>query len=195
MQTHSLVPHPAFEPGTVEKVTVRWGPIGNRQVMLRFRVDGCDQMVVPQPNGNGRCDELWKTTCFELFLARSGGQYREFNFSPSGQWAAYGFSGYRTRRSDFDPAVRPMITVSNGRKIFTLAVMLDKAEFTGVERVSLCAVIEERRKRLSYWAARHLDLKPDFHNPACFVLPVAPARRHEIRDRPPASRARTAQDA
>lgn len=195
MQTHSLVPHPAFAPGTVEKVTVRWGGVGNHQVMLRFRVDGSEDLVVPQPNGNGRCDDLWKSTCCELFLALPDGRYREFNFSPTGQWAAYEFKGYRTRRSDFEPVIRPIISCDVGRRVFTLTVFLDKGEFKGVERVSLCAVVEERRRRMSYWAARHLDLQPDFHNPACFVLPALPARKHEVRDRSPAGRSGTAQGA
>jgi hypothetical protein len=43
-----------------------------------------------------RADELWKTTCFELFLSVSGqGDYYELNFSPSGNWNAYHFDSYR----------------------------------------------------------------------------------------------------
>ena len=37
---------------------------------------------------------------------------------------------------------------------------------------ALCAVIEEQGGQKSYWAARHAGEKPDFHNPACFILPV-----------------------
>ena len=43
-----------------------------------------------------RRDELWRTTCFEAFVMTEGdSRYREFNFAPSGAWAAYAFSRYR----------------------------------------------------------------------------------------------------
>jgi hypothetical protein len=162
-------------PEGIERVSIRWGRVGSHEVMLRFRVDGCRELVVPAANGGGRGDELWKTTCFELFLAERSGRYREFNFSPSGQWAAYAFDGYRTGKRDFDPVKRPRISVDKGRSVFTLTVFIDKAELDKVSHVSLCAVLEEQKEMLSYWAVRHPDIKPDFHNPACFVLPVAPA--------------------
>ena len=43
-----------------------------------------------------RTDGLWRHTCFEAFICRRAtGEYWEYNFSPSGAWAAYQFSGYR----------------------------------------------------------------------------------------------------
>lgn len=151
---------------------MRCGVVGTGRVMLRFRIDGCSDLVIPPPAGDGRADELWKTTCCELFLAGPGGRYREFNFSPSGRWAAWEFTGYRTARVDVDPVVRPMVSIDSGRKVFTLTVFLDKAEFLRATRIALTAVLEEKRGRMSYWAARHGGLKPDFHEPSCFVLPV-----------------------
>ena len=57
--------------------------------MSRLRV-GAE--VVPGP-----VDGLWKHTCFEAFILPGESRcYYEFNFSPSTQWAAYGFSGYRS---------------------------------------------------------------------------------------------------
>lgn len=43
---------------------------------------------------------LWQSTCFELFIAAAPHQgqatpYLEFNFSPSGDWALFAFTGYR----------------------------------------------------------------------------------------------------
>ncbi|MFN9067110.1 MAG: hypothetical protein ACK5V3_07770, partial [Bdellovibrionales bacterium] len=43
-----------------------------------------------------RKDELWKATCFELFLKVPGkSTYYEFNFSTEGYWNLYEFSDYR----------------------------------------------------------------------------------------------------
>ena len=50
-------------------------------------------------------DRLWAYTCFEAFVGRAGAPgYREFNFSPSGQWAGWTFSDYR-QRDDTAPAL------------------------------------------------------------------------------------------
>ena len=159
-------------PGKVERVSVRWGRIARERVMLRFRVDGCGDLRVPKPQPPLRTDGLWQTTCFELFLAVGGGSYREFNFSPSGQWAAYGFSGYRSKSVAFEPAAVPDIAIDSGPGVFTLTAFLAAEDLVSAQHAALTAVLEEERGRMSYWAPRHPSLKPDFHNPACFVLPV-----------------------
>lgn len=141
-------------------------------MMLRFRLDGYEDVVVPEPALRVRRDELWKSTCFELFLAGPDGTYREFNFSPSGEWAAYSFAGYRSGMAPFDPVALPEIAADSGLSVLTTTVFLSAAEFRDVTHASICAVIEETGGHLSYWAEWHGGEKPDFHNPACFVLPV-----------------------
>lgn len=173
MQTHRLKFHPAFHPDKVRSLAVRWGRVAGDRMMLRFRLDGCEDVVVPKKAaGSGRGEDLWKTTCFELFLASSEGRYLEFNFSPSGQWAAYAFHGYRSGVRNHDPASEPEVTMDRGHAVLTVTVFLAAAEFDGCAYASLTAVVEEKRGRMSYWAARHAALKPDFHEPTCFVLPV-----------------------
>lgn len=143
--------------------------------MLRFRVDGCGALVVPEFKGMGRGEDLWKTTCFELFLEDGDGAYREFNFSPSQRWAAYRFAGYRESRDDFEPGIAPEIQSERGLSIFTLTVFLSEKDLQGARNAALSAVIEEEGGRLSYWALAHGGPKPDFHDPACFRIPLAPA--------------------
>ena len=55
-----------------------------------FRLDGhVPGIIVPPHAASERMDNLWKTTCFEIFWQPLGGTYyREFNLSPSGRWAA-----------------------------------------------------------------------------------------------------------
>ncbi len=140
--------------------------------MLRFRFDGCQRIVLPPAAQSGRGEDLWQTTCAELFIVDSGGSYREFNFSPSGQWAAYKFAGYRTRTGDYDPVRTPEIAMDVGHSVLTITVFLAAEEFAQSTHVALTAIVEEQRGRQSYWAHHHPGAKPDFHNPACFVLPV-----------------------
>jgi hypothetical protein len=177
LQTYDLVAHPTFEPGEVKAVSVRWAELPDKRLMLRFMVDGAGGLVVPAYRGRGRGEELWKSTCFELFLYDGGGRYREFNFSPSGQWAAFEFSGYRNLIGDFQPRDTPEIKHETGSEMFVQTVFLDRRELEGAERASLAAVIEEQGGRPSYWAMGHAGLKPDFHDPACFRVPLnAPDR-------------------
>ncbi|HPZ46075.1 MAG TPA: DOMON-like domain-containing protein [Novosphingobium sp.] len=172
MKTDRLIPHPAFAPAKVQKIAVRWGRVRGQEMMLRFRLDGCEALVLPPRAEGGRADGLWQATCAELFLALPDGRYREFNFSPSGQWAAYDFHGYRTGMTAYEPSRAPRIETDQGLSVSTLTVFLPESEFAGVQFASLSAVIEEQGKRLSYWAERHGGEKPDFHNPACFTLAV-----------------------
>jgi hypothetical protein len=64
--------------------------------VLRWVVEGAAALVVPaRADRPERTDGLWQTTCCEMFLRQAAG-YREINLSPSGNWAAYGFDGYRS---------------------------------------------------------------------------------------------------
>ena len=159
-------------PGTVTGLSVRWGRVADGRMMLRYRLDGCGDVILPAKPAMGRADELWRTTCFELFVADADGGYREFNFAPSGQWAAYRFSGYRNSAGDYAPIAEPEIVMDRGATVLTVTVFLAAEEFAASSRASLTAVVEESRSRMSYWAHRHSGLKPDFHEPTCFVLPV-----------------------
>lgn len=172
MQTHRLKFHPTFVPGAVTGLSVRWGRVADGRMMVRYRLDGCGDVILPATSATGRADELWRTTCFELFIADAGGTYREFNFAPSGQWAAYRFSGYRISAGDYAPFAEPEIVMDSGASVLTVTAFLSAEEFAQSSHAALTAVVEEKHGRMSFWADRHPGLKPDFHNPACFVLPV-----------------------
>jgi hypothetical protein len=175
MQTHQLTAHPNFAPGAVKSVNVRWAELPDGRLMLRYMVAGCSELVLPAYRGRGRGTELWKATCFELFLYDGQGRYREFNFSPSGQWAAYQFSGYRNLTGTIEPRRTPEIKHEAGESLFVQTVFIDRRELDGAERAAIAAVIQEKGGRPSYWALAHAALKPDFHDPSCFRVPlVAP---------------------
>jgi hypothetical protein len=172
VQTIQLTPHPAFQPGKVSAVTVRWQELDDGRLMLRYRVDGAQSLVVPPFKGYGQAEELWRTTCFELFLYDGEGRYRELNFSPSGQWALYSFAGYRHRAGNAALRDHPDIKHEQGASMFVQTVFVDAAILRGAERAALAAVIEEEGGRPSYWALAHNGLEPDFHDPFGFRLPL-----------------------
>lgn len=146
---------------------------------LRWRIDGAKELVVPPFAGKGRADDLWQTTCFELFLKPAGGDgYCEFNLSPSERWAAYDFTGYRQGMAERPVEREPQTTMRLGSSfaIFDAAVPLSALPRSD-SRMNLAAVIEEQGGAKSFWALAHPADKPDFHDPACFLATLpAPDR-------------------
>jgi hypothetical protein len=113
--------------------------------------------------------------------------YFEFNFSPSGQWAAYAFTGYRAgmRRLDLPAPPAAAWRRADGRLDLDVGICLDgllSGAGDASPRLSLAAVIEEQSGTITHWALRHPELKPDFHHPDGFVLALPGARSdHEVR--------------
>lgn len=142
---------------------------------LRWRIDGSQALVVPAFAGKGRADELWRTTCFELFLMPGQGPaYCEFNLSPSERWAAYDFTGYREGMAERPVEREPQGTMWLGSSfaIFDAAIPLSALPYAEC-RANLTAAIEEEGGVKSFWALAHGPGKPDFHDPACFVATLA----------------------
>ena len=130
-------------------------------------------LSLPAPTTAMRRDELWRHTCFEAFVQHAGG-YLEYNLSPSTEWAAYGFTGYRDGMADLDVDA-PAIRVTRDEHL--LSVQADLALPAGIvpTRLGLSAVIEEGSGRRSYWALRHPPGEAtDFHHPDCFALELPP---------------------
>ena len=171
-----LVPHPAFPSSSVSAVEVELTATNWEDILIEFRIKG-ERIVIPEWRTSQRSDGLWKTTCFELFLKEHNSErYFEFNFSPSTQWAAYEFDGYRRGMRDRNLVVEPGVELDPGRPM-ELSVDLD---FSGMPNVALqaniSAVIEEQDGTMSYWALAHPPGdKPDFHHPDCFVLEIPAA--------------------
>jgi hypothetical protein len=170
-------------PTSIEAVEVEMVMTEPDDAMLRFVVKGTD-LLLPEWKSPGRADGLWASTCFELFLRPMASQgYFEFNFSPSTQWAAYAFAGYREGRGDLPFSVEPVVVREpeveprDRGSAYVIEVDVDFSDLSpNAHRMGLCAVIEEMSGRKSYWALAHPPGdKPDFHDPACFTLELPAA--------------------
>ena len=120
-------------------------------------------------------EKLWQHTCFEIFIARRMPSYHEFNFSPSGEWAAYAFSKYRDGVALADDSLNPQVAVRIGANALELEATVQLAHISPLHiaeklLLGLSAVIEDAEGGLSYWALRHPPGKPDFHHPEAFAL-------------------------
>ncbi|HEY8698318.1 MAG TPA: DOMON-like domain-containing protein [Rhizomicrobium sp.] len=138
---------------------------------------------LPAIREQGRADGLWRQTCFEAFLRpQAREEYYEFNFAPSLQWAAYGFSGYRSGMRAAEEFGGLRIEIESDASRLELRVALSLSELPDLLpdapwRLGLSAIIEEATGAMSYWALAHPAGKPDFHHPDCFALELPPALR------------------
>lgn len=145
-----------------------------RRLWVEYSVVPADDLLLPPAKLPERADDLWKTTCFELFVRPSGSDgYFELNFSPSFQWAAYEFTGYRQGRRAME-ILDPGIWLSQPEGWFFLAVEGLPDFPAAALKIGLSAVIEEKDGTKSYWALMHPPGEPDFHHPDCFLLDLPP---------------------
>jgi len=135
---------------------------------------------VPSFQTPGRADGLWKHTCFEAFIAVTGAPgYQELNFSPSRQWAAYRFNGYRDGMSPTNVTTPPALDIRRFDDRLELDAAIPLSDLIGKQggrtlKLSLTTVVEDGSGTLSYWALKHAPGKPDFHHPDGFVLELTP---------------------
>ena len=138
---------------------------------FRYLIEGTADLVVPDRQGAGRADGLWMTTCAEAFVGFPRGAYLEFNFSPSGQWAAYRFDAPRDGMREEPAEIRVYLDAGEDWLAIEAAVHC-KALEPGLP-LGMAAVIEEQGGHKTYWALKHGDGPPDFHDRACFTALLA----------------------
>jgi hypothetical protein len=130
---------------------------------------------VPPGAPVGPTDGLWRHTCLEVFVGHPApGPYLEFNFAPSGQWAAYRFSGYRAGMAPLTGIRPPRIEVRTrpDQLLLSADLELPRDVAAGRLRLAVTAVVESAEGVLAYWAQRHAPGRPDFHHPHSFALEI-----------------------
>jgi hypothetical protein len=172
----NMFPHPKSPPRLALEMESGVRRVGDRLAVSYLILGDIDKITVPDQAGAARCNGLWKTTCFEAFVRkRADDSYLEYNFSPSGNWAAYCFDDYRANMRDL-VSNRPDINVVSSSGHLQLSAEFDiPANYDGPLRIGLSTVIEEASGNLSYWALKHTTESPDFHRRNCFVWRIPAA--------------------
>jgi hypothetical protein len=180
LNTAALTCHPDTSTRVVHAIEacVGWRHDGELEVAYVVKGD-IGAVRVPAARPPRRAARLWEHTCFEVFVAVNGRPgYYEFNFAPSGEWAAYKFRRYRKGAPLKDKKLAPCIAVRVAHDTLELGVVIGLRGLLGPSRaelrLALSAVIEDERATLSYWAVRHPPGKPDFHHPDAFALELSP---------------------
>jgi hypothetical protein len=170
-----LACHPETPSLAIQGIEAVVGTARGHILTLDFALEGdISGLRIPEPRSSRRVDGLWRHTCFEVFImAEDGPGYREFNFSPSGEWAAYAFRGYRDGvELGIELAPEIVVRQTGDRLELDAAICQDVLPPGRRLRLGLSAVVEDADGVLSYWALRHPACKPDFHHRDAFVLPL-----------------------
>lgn len=172
MPTFSLTPHADTPCDFIRAINVQATRVSIHALRLEYRAVGdVRQLAVPESRLPARTDGLWRDTCFEIFLRPAhGAAYQEFNFSPSGEWAAYSFTAHRHGMTPLDVNAAPRIACRETAQQLEVVVEFESALLAQVNlRAALCAVIKLKKGSVSYWALAHASGKPDFHAEAGFA--------------------------
>jgi hypothetical protein len=175
-----LLPHPATPCDFIRRFSVAVKSSDHpRELEIRYRIDGdLRRLRLAQPGFARRSDGLWQHTCFEAFLRNVAETvYYEFNFAPSGDWAAYRF-GDRRRDGTSPDVPYPPFALERSAEYCELTAFIPLAAMPELTRaaalrIGLAAVVEDEDATLSYWALAHAAAAPDFHDPETFGLQVA----------------------
>ncbi|MEO7240415.1 MAG: DOMON-like domain-containing protein [Sphingomicrobium sp.] len=171
----TLTPHPeappadpAFKVWATVDHAAKLGPVATTNIWFGVSAPAT-RFVIPPLSEPWRADDLWRTTCFEAFFRRAGDDaYREWNFAPSGNWAAYSFSAYREGMDRADGGAPPYIRMEDNFTWWAVGATIAVDAETQWQ-LGLSAILEEIDGTKSYWSLAHPADKPDFHHPDCFV--------------------------
>jgi len=135
----------------------------NQKIKVTYNIVGDPSNIIfPVKSEFKRKDDLWKDTCFELFLLKEDGQYFEINFSPSKEYNIYKFKKYREEMSTSEELVLNII--KNNQKQIVLEIDIFKIN---IFKFNICSVINSSNQ-LSYWSIYHQE-SPDFHLEKNFI--------------------------
>ncbi len=168
---NTLMLHQTCDLGPIHAVTaaITATPAGCE---AEFRLAGqVPAIILPTPTAPERADNLWQTTCFEIFWQPLGGTfYREFNFSPSGRWAAYDFDSFREGMRDA-PVDAIALACSHDANGLVLTASIT-ADLPGPAQVALNAIVEHADGAKQFWALSFAPGAPEFHAEATRQLIV-----------------------
>lgn len=171
----SLIP---FPDSSIPAIQIT-GTVSRKKSLLSVHLQMTGQTeVIFFPGGTAypqRRDDLWRTTCFEFFLAiPDRPEYWEFNMSPSGDWNAYHMDAYRQIGLREERSIQQLqFSIKNGRGTIIVEATVDLTPFIqeGQQlQAEVTSVIEDKNGHETYWALVHPGSHADFHRREGFII-------------------------
>lgn len=143
--------------------------LSNKKIKLIFSLDNLNnKLLIPPAKTPAQRDNLWQHLCCEAFIGIvDQPEYLEFNFSPSGEWAAYQFSDYR-KRIEWNNPTPPEIHTTRTKLALLLETTIRLDTLPAIFQnqpleIGISTVLEDKDHNLAYLALAHSQNKPDFH--------------------------------
>ncbi len=175
MDNHKFPLQP-FQPTKIDAKITSEITRDNHIINFRYELKSdIKKLEVPEiADKEARKDQLWQTTCFELFIGiENSPRYWEFNISPSGDWNVYRFDDYRQGMQEESKVESLNIYIYRG--FSDLLVGVDKFDLRNLTsencnfNLSITTVVKEKTGNISYWALKHCGQEADFHLRDSFV--------------------------
>mgnify|MGYP001048891419 CR=1 FL=1 len=169
VKMHNLILHPECAVGPITSVSASVLPT-EQGCRAQFRFDGdLSAIKIPADTDARRQDNLWKTTCCEIFWQPNGGSYyREFNLSPSSQWACYDFDDFRVNSRDAPVEAIAIACVHSDVRLVLNADIVSELPLPAT--VALNAIVEGNDGNIQFWALAFDPGRPDFHSATCRAI-------------------------
>ncbi len=145
--------------------------IKEKRVKISFFIKGLlAEYVFPLKSEKKRANELWKATCFELFLANSTKEaYYELNFSSSLAWNFYYLSGYRAEVKELQNISNPKIEVYKSDNKFKIVLEMEVENLKEFDSYNVACIVLNKKNERIFWSVHHHLNRPDFHNKNNFL--------------------------
>ncbi len=122
-----------------------------------------------------RKDELWKSTCFEFFIAvPNQPEYWEFNMSTSGDWNVYHIDAYRRLGFREEALIQRLpFSVRKETGCVSVEASVDLSPIIQTEnpiQVGITSIIQTDDGCETYWALTHPKPQADFHVRESFII-------------------------
>lgn len=168
-----LEPHPDSQVKAVKRICVGYD-LRTEDWHLAFEVYGdIAQLELPPVHSVKLGQDLWQSSCFEMFIACTTHSYRELNFAPDGRCAAADFAGYRRAPTWLrDPVLAHAESWQDAQRYRIDLSLAGTARPDMANHVGLCAIICDKSGAKSWWALQHEAGEPDFHHVSSFLIPL-----------------------
>jgi len=147
--------------------------LAQNSVVLRFLIKGeLEGYSFPPEAKQRRANELWKATCFELFLANSKqDEYYELNFSSSLEWNVYYLNTYRADVQEVKLENEPKIEVHSAVDKFEIFFELDLEllSLKDFDIYNVASILLTQENERTFWSVKHENDVPDFHHRGNFL--------------------------
>ena len=133
-----------------------------RSIEISYDLSEINEILIPQKKVLVRENELWKSTCMELFLKDAKeSNYKELNVSLDGKWNAYEFSCYRTEMKKSRSVIVSEVKSLDTNIFWVRFEFRDK--LASQLLINPASVIKNIDEGVTYFAPAHQE-GPDFHS-------------------------------